>query len=96
MADGKIYYNSGFLNKVKEKKSDKAPDFRSNIQLDDATIDAIVAAGGKVSLAGWKYNDTVRLLISADTYVRPAQENAKSDGYQPQTADELEEDIPFN
>ena len=95
MAD-KIYYNSGFLNKVKEKKSDKAPDYRSNIQLDDATIDAIVAAGGKVSLAGWNYNDTVRLVISADTYVRPAQENAKSNGYQPQAAEELEEDIPFN
>ena len=95
MAD-KIYYNSGFLNKVKEKKSEKAPDYRSNVQLDDATIDAIVATGGKVSIAGWNYNDTVRIVVSADTYVRPAQENAKSNGYQPQTADELDEDIPFN
>lgn len=94
MAD-KIYYNSGFLNRVKQKKSDKAPDFRSNIQLDDATIDAIVAAGGKVAIAGWNYSDTLRIVVSADTYVRPAQENAKSNGYQPQTAEELEEDIPF-
>jgi hypothetical protein len=94
MAD-KIYYNSGFLNKVKEKKSEKAPDYRSSIQLDDVTIHEILATGGKVSIAGWNYNDTVRLVLSADTYVKPAQENAKSNGYQPQTAEELEEDIPF-
>ena len=91
----KIYYNSGFLNKVKEKKSEKAPDYRSSIQLDDVTIHEILATGGKVSIAGWNYNDTVRLVLSADTYVKPAQENAKSNGYQPQTAEELEEDIPF-
>jgi hypothetical protein len=95
MADNKIYYNSGFLNKVKEKKSEKAPDYRSSIQLDDVTIHEILATGGKVSIAGWNYNDTVRLVLSADTYVKPAQENAKSNGYQPQTAEELEEDIPF-
>ena len=85
----KIYYNTGFLNKVKEKKSDKAPDYRSNIILYTDTLDAIIAAGGKISLAGWLYQgNSVRLSVSADNYVKPAQEPAKANGYQ-------EEVIPF-
>lgn len=72
MAD-KIYFNSGALFKVKDKKNDKAPDYRTQIQLDDATLDAIVASNGKISIAGWLRGGSsgqfVSLLVSADNYV---------------------------
>lgn len=90
----KIYYNSAILNKITDKKSDKAPDYRANVTIDDATLDAIVAHGGKVSIAGWlregKNGKFVSLLLSADTYVKPAQENAKANAYVDDS-----EDVPF-
>ena len=95
MAD-KIYYNSGILNQVKDKKSDKAPDYRINMTLDTDTLDAIIAAGGKLQLAGWtrqgRTGEFISFVASADTYVKPAGEPAKANGY---IADELESDIPF-
>lgn len=95
MAD-KIYYNSGILNQVKDKKSDKAPDYRINMTLDTDTLDAIIKAGGKLQLAGWtrqgRTGEFISFVASADTYVKPAGEQAKANGY---IADELESDIPF-
>ena len=95
MAEKKVYFNSGFLNKVKDKKSDKAPDYRINITLDTDTLDAIIAAGGKLQLAGWEREGAngkyVSFVASADTF-KPAGEPAKANGY---VADELESDIPF-
>ena len=73
MAEKKVYFNSGFLNKVKDKKSDKAPDYRINITLDTDTLDAIIAAGGKLQLAGWKRQgangEYISFVASADTFV---------------------------
>jgi len=96
MAD-KIYYNSGILNQIKDKKSDKAPDYRINLTLDTDTLDAIIKAGGKMQLAGWtrqgRTGEFVSFVASADTYVKPAGEPAKANGY---ISDELESDIPFN
>lgn len=95
MAD-KIYYNSGILNQIKDKKSDKAPDYRINLTLDSDTIDAIIKAGGKMQLAGWnrqgRTGEFVSFVASADTYVKPSGEPAKANGY---ISDELESDIPF-
>ena len=95
MAD-KIYYNSGILNWIKDKKSDKAPDCRINMTLDADTLDAIIKAGGKMQLAGWnrqgRTGEFVSFVASADSYVKPAGEPAKANGY---VADELESDIPF-
>ncbi len=95
MAD-KIYYNSGILNAIKDKKSDKAPDYRINMTLDTDTMDAIIKAGGKMQLAGWKREgrtgEFVSFVASADTYVKPAGEPAKANGY---VVEEAEEDLPF-
>ena len=92
----KIYYNSGILNQVKDKKSDKAPDYRINMTLDTDTLDAIIAAGGKLQLAGWtrqgRTGEFVSFVASADSYVKSAGEPAKANEY---IADELESDIPF-
>jgi hypothetical protein len=92
----KIYYNSGILNYIKDKKSDKAPDCRINLTLDSDTMDAIIKAGGKMQLAGWvrqgRTGEFTSFVASADTYVKPAGEPAKANGY---VADELESDIPF-
>ena len=94
MAD-KIYYNSGIMNVVRDKKSEKAPDYRINLTLDADTLDAIVAAGGKLQLAGWKREgrtgEFVSFVASADTYIKPAGEPAKANGY----VNELKDDIPF-
>ena len=95
MAD-KIYYNSGILNQIKDKKSDKAPDYRINLTLDTDTLDAIIKAGGKMQLAGWtrqgRTGEFVSFVASADTYVKPAGEPAKANGY---VVEEAEEDLPF-
>lgn len=92
----KIYYNSGILNKVKDKKNDKAPDYRINLTLDTDTLDAIIKAGGKLQLAGWnrqgRTGEFISFVASADTYMKPASEPEKANGY---IADELESDIPF-
>ena len=97
MAD-KIYYNSGIMNQIKDKKSDKAPDFRINLTLDQDTLNEIAKNGGKMQLAGWKRQgksgEFISFMASADTYVKPAQENAKSNGYQPQELDD-DEALPF-
>lgn len=95
MAEKKVYFDSGFTNAVK-KTSDKSPDVRINITLSPDTLDAIIAAGGKMQLSGWNANygkgDTVSWKASADTYVKPAGEPAKANGY---VADAFEDDIPF-
>ncbi len=73
MAEKKVYFNSGFLNEVKNKKSDKAPDYRINITLDVDTLNNIIAAGGKLQLAGWKRQgangEYISFVASADTFV---------------------------
>lgn len=96
MAEKKVYFNSGFTNNVK-KTSDKQPDFRINMTLSQEVIDDIIANGNKIQLSGWKANfgngDTTSWKASADTYVKPASEPAKANGYQPQ---DIESDsIPF-
>lgn len=92
MAEKKVYLDSGFTNKVK-KTSDKSPDVRINITLSTDTLDAIIAAGGKLQLAGWNVDygkgETTNWKASADTYV-PKSEPGKANGYQPD-----EESIPF-
>ena len=73
MAEKKVYFNSGFLNEIKNKKSDKAPDYRINITLDVDTLNNIIAAGGKLQLAGWKRQgangEYISFVASADTFV---------------------------
>jgi hypothetical protein len=95
MAEKKVYFDSGFTNAVK-KTSDKSPDVRINITLSPDTLDAIIAAGGKMQLAGWNVNygkgDTTNWKASADTFVKQAGEPAKANGYQPEA---FEDDIPF-
>ena len=102
MVDKKVYFNSGFTNKVK-KTSDKQPDVRINITLSQDMIDEIIAAGNKMQLSGWNANygngDTVNWKVSADTF-KPAQEADKANGYikDKQPLNEYPEDdsmIPF-
>jgi len=92
MAEKKVYFNSGFLNKVKDKKSDKAPDYRINITLDTETLNNIIAAGGKIQLAGWNRQgangEYVSFVASADNFVPQTTSG-------PIASDELESDIPF-
>ena len=49
-----------------------------------------------MQLAGWKREgrtgEFISFVASADTYVKPAGEPAKANGY---VSDELESDIPF-
>ena len=91
MAEKKVYFDSGFTNVVK-KTSDKSPDVRINMTLSTETLNAIIAAGGKMQLSGWNANygkgDTVSWKASADTFV-PKTANG------PIASDELESDIPF-
>jgi hypothetical protein len=95
MAEKKVYFDSGFTNAVK-KTSDKSPDVRINITLSPDTLDAIIAAGGKMQLAGWNVNygkgDTTNWKASADTYVKPAGESAKANGYISEPDEDM---IPF-
>ena len=104
MANDKIYYNSSALFKVKDKKSEKAPDYRASVQLDVETLDAIIASGGKVSIAGWLRDGAqgqfVSLLVSADSYVKPSEGNTPTQSNNaPQDAKRIgfddDEDIPF-
>lgn len=92
MAEKKVYFNSGFLNKVKDKKSDKAPDYRINITLDTDTLDAIIAAGGKLQLAGWEREGAngkyVSFVASADTFLPQSKPSEL-------TSDYPDEMIPF-
>ena len=61
----------------------------SELWLKNRKRKAPVTLKGKISLAGWLYQgNSVRLSVSADNYVKPAQEPAKANGYQ-------EEVIPF-
>jgi hypothetical protein len=88
----KIYYNSGILNFIKDKKSPKAPDCRINMTLDADTLDAIIAAGGKMQLAGWEREGRngkfTSFVASADTFVPKTTSGLIA-------SDELESDIPF-
>jgi len=90
MAEKKVYLDSGFTNKVK-KTSDKSPDVRINLTLSTDTLDAIIAAGGKMQLAGWNVDygkgDTVSWKASADTFV-PKTTDAKD-------LSDVDSDIPF-
>lgn len=92
MTEKKVYFNSGFLNKVKDKKSDKAPDYRISITLDTETLNNIIAASGKMQLAGWNRQgangEYISFVASADNFV-PQQTNTAI------ASDELESDIPF-
>ena len=94
MAEKKVYFNSGFLNKVKDKKSDKAPDYRINITLDTDTLDAIIAAGGKVQLAGWEREGAngkyISFVASADNFVKEP-----NPGEYIRPKEKIESDIPF-
>jgi Neuraminidase (sialidase) len=87
VAEKKVYLDSGFTNKVK-KTSDKSPDFRINLTLSTDTLDAIIAAGGKMQLAGWNVDygkgETTNWKASADTFVPKTQ-----------ITEEIESDIPF-
>lgn len=95
MAENKIYFNSGALFKVKEKKNEKAPDYRTQIQLDTETLNAIIESGGKISIAGWIRSggsgQFVSLLVSADNYV-PKE---KSEPVRSSKSDEFEDEILF-
>jgi hypothetical protein len=90
MAEKKVYLDSGFTNKVK-KTSDKSPDVRINLTLSIDTLDAIIAAGGKMQLAGWNVDygkgETTNWKASADTFV-PKQTDAKD-------LSDVEDSIPF-
>jgi len=90
MAEKKVYLDSGFTNKVK-KTSDKSPDVRINLTLSTDTLDAIIAAGGKMQLAGWNVDygkgETTSWKASADTFV-PKQTDAKD-------LSDVEDSIPF-
>jgi hypothetical protein len=90
MAEKKVYLDSGFTNKVK-KTSDKSPDVRINLTLSTDTLDAIIAAGGKMQLAGWNVDygkgETTNWKASADTFV-PKQTDAKD-------LSDVEDSIPF-
>jgi hypothetical protein len=90
MTEKKIYLDSGFTNKVK-KTSDKSPDVRINLTLSTDTLDAIIAAGGKMQLAGWNVDygkgETTNWKASADTFV-PKQTDAKD-------LSDVDSDIPF-
>jgi Neuraminidase (sialidase) len=90
MAEKKVYLDSGFTNKVK-KTSDKSPDVRINLTLSTDTLDAIIAAGGKMQLAGWNVDygkgETTNWKASADTFV-PKQTDAKD-------LSDIEDSIPF-
>jgi hypothetical protein len=94
MAEKKVYLDSGFTNKVK-KTSDKSPDVRINLTLSTDTLDAIIAAGGKMQLAGWNVDygkgETTNWKASADTFV-PKSEPGKENGF---IVDKDEESIPF-
>jgi Neuraminidase (sialidase) len=90
MAEKKVYLDSGFTNKVK-KTSDKSPDVRINLTLSTDTLDAIIAAGGKMQLAGWNVDygkgETTNWKASADTFV-PKETDAKD-------LSDVEDSIPF-
>jgi len=90
MAEKKVYLDSGFTNKVK-KTSDKSPDVRINLTLSTDTLDAIIAASGKMQLAGWNVDygkgETTNWKASADTFV-PKQTDAKD-------LSDVEDSIPF-
>jgi hypothetical protein len=94
MAEKKVYLDSGFTNTVK-KTSDKQPDYRINITLALDTMDAIIAAGGKLQLSGWNANygkgDTVSWKAAADTFV-PKSEPGKENGF---IVEKDEDSIPF-
>lgn len=100
MAD-KIYYNSGALFEVKNKKSAKAPDYRTQITIDAETLKAIVATNGKISIAAWSREgasgDFISLLVSADTYVKeaPIAATQRAENKSNKQEDEFENDIPF-
>jgi len=91
MAEKKVYFDSGFTNAVK-KTSDKSPDVRINMTLSTETLNAIIAAGGKMQLAGWNVDygkgETTNWKASADTFVPKTTSG-------PIASDELESDIPF-
>ena len=100
----KIYYNSGALFKVKDKKSDKAPDYRTQIQLDEATLQSLIDCGGKLSIAGWlregQGTKFVSLLVSADNYQKEAsagttQRQEHKSFEKEQSIDEIDSDLPF-
>ena len=92
MAEKKVYFNSGFLNEIKNKKSDKAPDYRINITLDVDTLNNIIAAGGKLQLAGWKRQgangEYISFVASADTFAPQPKPSEL-------TSDYPDEMIPF-
>ena len=102
MANDKVYFNSGALFKTTDKKSEKEPDYRATIQLDEDTLDAIIASSGKIKIAGWLRDSAkgkfVSLLVSADNYVKPetkpVQNNAPQDA-KSSRFENIDEDIPF-
>ena len=99
MANDKIYYNSSALFKVKDKKSEKAPDYRASVQLDVETLDAIIASGGKLSIAGWLRDGAqgqfVSLLLSADSYVKPETKPVQNNAPQDAKRSDFDDDVAF-
>lgn len=82
----------GALFKVKQKRSDKAPDYNGNIDVDEELIKLVQSGAEKIQLAGWlktskagsKY---ISLKVSA-TY----ENNNNSGGGRRERPDD---DIPF-
>lgn len=81
----------GALFKVREKKSDKAPDYTGNIDVDQELIDLVQSGNEKVQIAGWlrtgkSGNKYISLRVSAP------YEKGNNGGRRASTNDD---DIPF-
>lgn len=81
----------GALFKVRQKKSDKAPDYNGNLDVDKELIDLVQSGAEKVQLAGWlKTSKTGNKYISLR--VSAPYENKNNSGGSSNSSDD---DIPF-
>lgn len=81
----------GALFKVRQKKSDKAPDYNGNLDVDKELIDLVQSGAEKVQLAGWLKtsktgNKYISLRVSA-----PYEKKNNSGG----SSNSSDDDIPF-
>ena len=82
----------GALFKVREKKSDKAPDYNGNIDVDKELIDLVQSGAEKIQLAGWlktakSGNKYISLRVSA-----PYEKSNNNSGGRRASSDD---DVPF-
>lgn len=82
----------GALFKVREKKSDKAPDYNGNIDVDKELIDLVQSGAEKIQLAGWlktakSGNKYISLRVSA-----PYEKKTNNSGGRRASDDD---DVPF-